>query len=83
MTPLAQLDPVASALRSQMERVEFDFDATAPAAQQVEQVLAAMAEGKVAPHAGRSIIEAIGSLSAVRAVEILEQRITALEEKAP
>lgn len=77
------LSRVAPALRSQMERVEFDFDATAPAAQQVEQVLAAMAEGKVAPDAGRSIIEAIGSLSAVRAVELLEQRIAALEEKAP
>lgn len=77
------LSRISPALRSQAERVVFDFDATAPAVQQVEQVLAAIADGKVAPDVGRQIIEAIGSLSAVRAVEILEQRIAALEEKAP
>lgn len=75
------LSRVAPALRAQTERVEFDFDATAPVAQQVEQVLQAIADGKVAPDVGKQIIEAIGALSAVRAVDELEKRLQALEEK--
>lgn len=75
------LSRVAPALRAQTERVEFDFDASAPVAQQVEAVLQAIADGKVAPDVGKQIIEAIGSLSAVRAVDELEKRLQILEEK--
>ncbi|MCK2086677.1 hypothetical protein MXC99_00480 [Thauera aromatica] len=75
------LSRVAPALRAQTERVEFDFDATAPVAQQVEAVLQAIAGGKVAPDVGKQIIEAIGALSAVRAVDELEKRLQALEDK--
>lgn len=72
---------VLPALRSQAEKVQFDFDATAPVATQVEQVLAAIAGGVVAPDVGRQIIEAIGALSAIRATEELEARLTALEQE--
>lgn len=75
------LSRVAPALRAQTEKVEFDFDATAPVAQQVEAVLQAIADGKVAPDVGKQIIEAIGALSAVRAVDELEKRLQALEDK--
>jgi len=75
------LSRVAPVLRAQTERVEFDFDATAPVTRQVEAVLQAIADGKVAPDVGKQIIEAIGSLSAVRAVDELEKRLAALEEK--
>lgn len=47
------LSRVAPALRAQTERVEFDFDAAAPVAQQVEAVLQAIADGKVAPDVGK------------------------------
>ncbi|KCV27471.1 DUF5681 domain-containing protein [Bordetella bronchiseptica] len=75
------LSRVAPALRSQTERVEFAFDASAPVAQQVEQVLQAIADGKVAADVGKQIIEAIGALSAVRAADELERRLQALEDK--
>ncbi|RLK44535.1 DUF5681 domain-containing protein [Cupriavidus plantarum] len=75
------LSRVAPTLKAQAERVEFAFDSTAPVAQQVEQVLQAIADGKVAPDVGRHIIDAIGSLSAVRAVDDMDQRLQALEGK--
>lgn len=76
------LSRVLPALRSQSEKVAFDFDPTLPVSRQVEQVLAAIAGGQVAPDTGKLIIEAIGALSAVRATEELEQRIILLEAKA-
>ena len=76
------LSRVLPALRSQAERVSFDFDATAPVARQVEQVLAAIAAGTVAPDVGKQIIEAIGALSAIRATEELEGRLAALEARS-
>jgi hypothetical protein len=75
------LSRVTPALRAQTERVEFDFDASAPITQQVEYVLQAIADGKVAADVGKQIIEAISALGAVRAVEELERRLQALEDK--
>lgn len=74
---------VLPALRSQAEKVQFDFDHAAPVARQVEQVLAAIAGGVIAPDVGRQIIEAIGALSAIRATEELEARLAALEARQP
>jgi hypothetical protein len=75
------LSRVLPSLRSQAEKVTFDFDATSPVVRQVEQVLTAIAAGAVAPDVGRQIIEAIGALSAIRATEELEARLAALEAK--
>ena len=75
------LGRVLPSLRSQAEKVSFDFDATAPVVRQVEQVLAAIAAGAVAPDVGKQIIEAIGALSAIRATEELEARLAALEAR--
>ncbi len=75
------LSRIAPTLRSQSQPVTFDFDATAPIVRQVEQVLAAIADGSVAPDIGKQIIDAIGALSAVRATEELEARLAALEAK--
>jgi len=74
------LSRVIPALKAQAEKVQFDFDATAPASQQVEAVLGAMSGGIIAPDVGKQVIDAIGALSHVRATEELEARITALEE---
>lgn len=76
------LSRVLPALRAQSERVSFEFDATAPVARQVEQVLAAIAAGDVAPDVGKQIVEAIGALSAIRATEELEARLAALEARS-
>lgn len=76
------LSRIAPVLRAQTERVEFDFDACAPVARQVEQVLQAISEARVSADVGKQIIEAIGALSAVRAVDELERRLQALEDRA-
>jgi len=76
------LSRVLPALRSQNEKVQFDFDPTASISSQVEAVLAAVASGAVAADVGKQIIDAIGTLSNVRMAEELDQRITMLEAKA-
>lgn len=73
------LSRVLPSIKAQSEKVEFDFDPAAPVSQQVEMVLAAIASGTVAPDVGRQIIDAINSLSQIRAAEDLEARIAALE----
>lgn len=75
------LSRIAPVLRGQMEKVAFEFDATAPVARQVEQVLAAVARGQVAPDVGKQIIDAVQALSTIRATEELEARLAALEQK--
>lgn len=72
---------IAPTLRSQTQPVTFDFDASAPIARQVEQVLDGIASGAVPADIGKQIIDAIGALSAVRATEELEARLAALEAK--
>ncbi|CAN7285278.1 DUF5681 domain-containing protein [Rhizobium rhizogenes] len=75
------LSRIAPTLRSQSEKVTFDFDANLPISRQIEAVLAGIASGAVSPDVGKSIIEAIGTLSSARAVEELETRLTILEAK--
>lgn len=72
---------VLPALRSQSERVQFDFDATAPVPSQIEAVLTAIAAGAVAPDVGQTIIAALGTLADARAVADLEARIITLEAR--
>ncbi|RJG57700.1 hypothetical protein D0Z70_00270 [Sphingobium terrigena] len=66
-------------IKAQAEKVNFDFDATAPIGDQVAQVLDAIAAGVVAPDVGRLICDSIGILANVRASEELAARIEALE----
>lgn len=75
------LSRIAPVLRGQMEKVTFELDATAPVTRQVEQVLAAVARGQVAPDVGKQIIDAVQALSTIRATEELEARLAALEQK--
>lgn len=75
------LSRLVPALKAQSEKVQFNFDASAPVSEQVEAVLASISDGVVAPDVGKQIIEAIGALAQVRATEELEARIAALEEK--
>ncbi len=75
------LSRIMPSIKAQSQRVAFDFDHTAPVSQQVEQVIAAIADGSVPADIGRQIVDAISSLSSIRANEELEARITALEEK--
>jgi hypothetical protein len=69
-------------LRAQSQTVQFDFDPSLPVARQVEQVLAAIASGQIAPDLGQQIVSAIGTLSNIRATEELSERLAILEAKA-
>lgn len=73
------LSKVLPSVKAQAEKVQFEFDATAPISEQVAQVLDAVAAGAVAPDVGRLIIDSIKSLADVRATEELAARIEALE----
>lgn len=75
------LSRVAPTLRSQSETVTFDFDASLPISNQIESVLMGISSGAVPSDIGKQIIEAIGTLSNVRATEELETRLTILEAK--
>lgn len=66
-------------IKAQAEKVNFEFDATAPISEQVAQVLDAIAAGAVAPDVGRLIIDSIARLGDVKMQETLEARIEALE----
>lgn len=74
------LSRILPSIKAQSEKVAFDFNHTAPISQQVEQVLAAIADARLAPDVGKQIIDAIGNLSSIRATEELEARIAVLEE---
>lgn len=76
------LSRILPVLKAQGEKVKFHLDPSLPLAAQVEQVLAAIADGQIAPDVGRQIIEAIGTLGNIRALEDLEARIVTLEGKA-
>lgn len=75
------LSRVLPSLKAQAEKVQFEFDSSAPVSGQVAQVLDAIAAGAVAPDVGRLVIESVKALADVRAVEELEQRIVLLEAK--
>lgn len=67
-------------IKAQAEKVNFEFDATAPISDQVAAVLDGVARGQLAADVGRLIIDSIKSLADVRATEELAARIEALEE---
>lgn len=75
------LSRILPTLRAQSEKVHFTLDPTAPLTSQVEAVLAAIADGQIAPDVGRQIIEAIGTLGNLRAVEDFERRLVIVEGK--
>ena len=75
------LSRCAPALRPEALPVQFTFDPKASTSTQVEAILAAMAEGAVSPDVARLIIDSIKALADVRAVEDLEGRVAALEQK--
>lgn len=75
------LSRVAPALKAEASKVTFDFDVSAPLAQQVEYVLTAIAGGELSPEAGKQVIETISMLAGVRQIDELELRIAQLEEK--
>lgn len=76
---LARIAPV---LKAQAEKVQFEFNAEGSLVDQVRQVLQGVADGHVPPDVAQQIIGTIGSLSGIKMVEQLEERLNRLEGKA-
>ncbi len=82
MTAMGLLLPrIMPVLKADGALVQFDFDASMPVSKAAEQVLAAMADGKLSADTGKAIIDAINALGNLRAVEDLQARVEALEAK--
>jgi len=76
------LSRVAPPIKAQAERVQFELSPDAPLAEQAQQILAAVAEGKVDPETGKTLIGCIQSVAGIRAVEELEHRLIILEARS-
>jgi Asp-tRNA(Asn)/Glu-tRNA(Gln) amidotransferase B subunit len=73
------LSRIAPALKAQAEKVNFEFDASAPMTEQVQSVLQGIANGEVSPDVGKQIIESIATLAGIKQIDELEKRLAALE----
>jgi hypothetical protein len=76
------LQRLSPPLRADAEKVVFELDQTKPLAEQAKQILTAVSEGRIAPETGQILIVCIEKVSGIKAVDELQARIEALEEKA-
>ena len=75
------LSRIAPPIKAQAERVEFELSSDLPLAEQAQQILVALSEGKVDPETGKTLIACIHSVAGIRAVAELEERLIILEAK--
>ena len=75
------LQRLSPPLRARAEKVTFELTPDARLHQQANQVLASVAEGAIDPETGKLLIDCIQSVAGIRAVDELEARLQALEEK--
>lgn len=76
------LDRVYPTLRPESKKAIFRYDPSVPLAQQVSNVVAAIANGYLAPDVAKSVIESIQAVASVRSVDELEKRLAMLEGQA-
>lgn len=72
---------IAPPLRAAAERVQFELDPERPLSEQASQILQAVADGKVDPETGKTLIGCLQAVSSIKATEELEQRIIILEAR--
>jgi len=72
---------IAPPLRAAAERVQFELDPERPLSEQASQILQAVADGKVDPETGKTLIACLQAVSGIKAAEELEQRIILLEAR--
>ena len=76
------LSRVCPPLKANAERVQFELDPALPLADQAKQILSAVADGKVDPETGKTLITCLSSVANIEAVAELESRIIFLEARA-
>ncbi|SMF85666.1 hypothetical protein SAMN06265365_1705 [Tistlia consotensis] len=75
------LQRLSPPLRAAAERVQFELDPERPLAEQAKQILAAVADGKVDPETGKTLIGCLSAVANIEAVAELESRIIVLEAR--
>lgn len=73
---------IAPPLRAAAERVQFELDPERTLSEQASQILQAIADGKVDPETGKTLIVCLQAVSGIKAAEELEQRIIMLEARS-
>lgn len=76
------LERLVPAIRPASQTVQFDFDPTAPMADQARQILAAVSHGELPPDQGRALIDGIASLTRVVELDEIARRLAELEERS-
>lgn len=75
------LQRLSPPLRARAEKVTFQLTPDAPLSEQAAQILQAVSDGQIDPDTGKLLIDCIQSVAGIRAVDELEARLAALEEK--
>jgi len=68
-------------LKASAEKVQFELRTDVPLSEQAEAVMLGISLGQIDPETGKMLIGCLQSVSGIRAVEDLEQRIIQLEAK--
>lgn len=76
---LARIKPP---LRPRAETVEFALDPGAALTGQAQQVLTAIATGKLDPESGKLLIDCLSSFAGLKQIDELDARLAALEKQA-
>jgi hypothetical protein len=75
------LTRISPPLRAAVEKVIFNLDQTKPLAEQAKEILNAVSRGLVDPDTGQMLIGCLDKIGNLKAVEELEARLAALEDK--
>lgn len=75
------LQRLSPPLRARAEKVTFQLTPDAPLSEQAAQILQAVSDGQIDPDTGKLLIDCIQSVAGIRAVDELEARLIALEQK--
>jgi ribosomal protein S20 len=75
------LQRLSPPLRAAAEKVVFDLDQTLPLTEQAKQIMTAVSQGCIDPDTGAMLIACLDRVGNLKAVEELEARLAALENK--
>lgn len=73
------LQRISPPLKARCEKVQFALDPDGPLTTQAQQVIAAVADGKVDPDTAKILIDCIGALAGIKGTDELEARLNQLE----
>jgi hypothetical protein len=72
---------IAPPLKAEASRVEFELSRDAPLSEQAEQIVLAVAQGRVDPETAKMLINCLHAVGDLKAIENLESRVLSLEAK--